>query len=114
MRYVVELENNHHYIVIDTVTGSSYFTPAQEDANALASIMNNYEKKLKGQKGKIKEYKGLLSDNKIIYVKNNDKGECSECVNSYLTILGGEDKIYCSELDDTFSIHHTCDKFVKE
>ena len=35
-RYIVELENNHHYILVDTVTGETFYTPAQDDANSLA------------------------------------------------------------------------------
>ena len=114
MRYVVELENNHHYIIVDTITGSSYFTPAQEDANALASIMNNYENKLKGQKKKLKQYKGLLSDNDLIYFKDNGKGVCKDCYNGYTTFITGEDKIYCSEKDDVFGLDDTCEDFIRE
>lgn len=44
-RYIVELENNHHYILIDTVTGETFYTPAQDDANSLAKKLNNYEDK---------------------------------------------------------------------
>ena len=42
-RYIVELENNHHYILIDTVTGETFYTPAQDDAKSLATKLNNYE-----------------------------------------------------------------------
>lgn len=44
-RYIVELENNHHYVLIDTVTGRVFYTPAQEDARTLAGILNSYENK---------------------------------------------------------------------
>lgn len=45
-RYIVELENNHHYVLIDTVTGQVFYTPAQDDANTLATKLNDYEKRL--------------------------------------------------------------------
>ena len=44
-RYIVELENNHHYILIDTVTGETFYTPAKEDANRLAFLLNNRKNK---------------------------------------------------------------------
>ena len=45
-RYVVELENNHHYVLIDTVTDQVFYTPAQNDANSLASKLNHYDQQL--------------------------------------------------------------------
>ena len=42
--YYVELENNHHYILVNERTGRSYYTPAQDDANEIAGILNRYDK----------------------------------------------------------------------
>lgn len=115
VRYVVELENNHHYIVVDTVTGSSYFTPAQDDANALANMLNRYEDKLVRQKKKVKKYKDLVGRDKTnnVYVKKR-KGECGECKYAHITFLTTDDDIYCSKFDDTFKVSHSCNSFVKE
>ena len=38
--YYVELENNHHYILVNEETGRSYYTPAQDDANEICRILN--------------------------------------------------------------------------
>ena len=38
--YYVELENNHHYILVNEETGRSYYTPAQDDANEICRKLN--------------------------------------------------------------------------
>lgn len=42
--WFTELENNHHYILVNERTGRSYYTPAQDDANEIAGILNRLEK----------------------------------------------------------------------
>lgn len=53
-RYIVELENNHHYVLIDTVTGQVFYTPAQNDAKTLASKLNQYDNQLHSKTGLMK------------------------------------------------------------
>lgn len=38
--FYVELENNHHYILVNEQTGRSYYTPAQADAHEICGIIN--------------------------------------------------------------------------
>lgn len=38
--FYVELENNHHYILVDEETGRSYYTPAKDDANSICRQLN--------------------------------------------------------------------------
>ena len=38
--FYVELENNHHYILVNEETGRSYYTPAQDDANSICGMLN--------------------------------------------------------------------------
>ena len=43
--YYVELENNHHYILVNEETGRSYYTPAQDDANEICRITFEIKRK---------------------------------------------------------------------
>ena len=69
-RYIVELENNHHYILVDTVTGETFYTPAQDDANSLAKKLNDY-------------------DNRFVS-KNQSLMKCENCGYLYFDALTGE------------------------
>ena len=111
-RFIVELENNHHYIVIDTLTGASYFTPAQNDANSLATLLNNSLTLIENQRNKIKNYEELLIKNNLIYV--NDKPSCNNCKFHSVTYLNYLEDIYCDKDDETYNKHHYCEKYVKE
>lgn len=42
--YYAELENNHHYIIVDGEHDRTYYCPAQDDANALAHLINDKNK----------------------------------------------------------------------
>lgn len=42
--YWVELENNHHYIIVDSINDRTYYCPAKDVANTLTRKMNNYVK----------------------------------------------------------------------
>ena len=109
LRYVVELENNHHYILIDTVTGRSYFTPAQEDANSLALMLNNYVKSLDNQRRKLKGYENVLTDKGLV-IKPKRKC-CKNCQFGNVTFLTGEDEIYCDKHNVTYSNDYVCNLF---
>ena len=108
MRYVVELENNHHYILIDTVTGRSYFTPAQEDANSLALILNNYVKSLDNQKRKLNGYENVLTNRMVVKSK---KECCGDCYYGNVTFLTGEDEVYCDKHNITYNRDYVCKSF---
>ena len=45
--YWSELENNHHYILVSGEHDRSFYCPAQDDANALAHILNNKNKTIR-------------------------------------------------------------------
>lgn len=84
-RYIVELENNHHYVLIDTVTGQVFYTPAQNDANTLATKLNNYEKQL--------------------YSKTQSM-KCENCGYLYLDAINGN---YCCSYKDDMVINNLQD-----
>lgn len=52
--YWVELENNHHYILVDGVHDRTYYCPAQDDANSIAHILNNQLKTIQKQREEIR------------------------------------------------------------
>lgn len=114
MRYVVELENNHHYILIDTVTGRSYFTPAQDDANSLAGIMNNYINTLENQRTKIRNYEAVLGGNGLLVKKEHHNPSCKTCRYASITFLTGEDGIYCDKHNDTYDEDYHCKYYEQE
>ena len=93
-RYIVELENNHHYVLIDTVTGRVFYTPAQEDANTLASILNSYE-------------------NGTSHIKNTKK-DCRCCEHYSFNVIEEED--YCNLhhiVIQRMQIHQGCSDYTK-
>lgn len=104
-RYLVELENNHHYIVIDTVTGYSYFVPAQADANSLAGILNNNEDRLERQRHHIKELEDSLSKNGVIFEPNRT---CRNCNNMIVPYITDNDEGYCELLEKGVSVNDYC------
>ena len=55
-RFIVELENNHHYILVDTVTGYQYYTPAQDDALSICGMLNSQQKKLNEQREMLNKF----------------------------------------------------------
>jgi len=42
--YYAELENNHHYTIVDTINDRTYYCPSRDVANILAHKLNNYVK----------------------------------------------------------------------
>ena len=58
--YWVELENNHHYIIVDSINDRTYYCPAKDVANTLTHKMNNYVKiigRLRAENRRLKEAK---------------------------------------------------------
>ena len=51
--FYVELENNHHYILVNEETGRAYYTPAQDDANSLAYKLNQQNKTISDLTGQL-------------------------------------------------------------
>lgn len=58
--YWAELENNHHYIIVDSIHDRTYYCPAEDVANHLSRTMNNYVKtirRLRAENRNLKEVK---------------------------------------------------------
>jgi hypothetical protein len=45
--YWAELENNHHYIIVDTEHQRTYYCPAEEASNTLSHILNDKNKTIR-------------------------------------------------------------------
>lgn len=84
--YWPELENNHHYIIVDSEHDRTFYCPAEEVANTLSRILNDKNKTIRNKNKTIhnlKEAYDELSREKIIYVptfeivrKFPDREEC--------------------------------------
>jgi uncharacterized Fe-S radical SAM superfamily protein PflX len=111
-RFSVDLENNHHYILIDNVTGSSYYCPAEDDANTIASILNNQYDLLQEQNNKIREYEKLL-DKKGVIIQSTKK-ICKNCRESSFVYMGDNDEVYCDLKNDKVKMNATCDNWEEE
>ena len=44
MDYWAELENNHHYIIVDNEHDRTFYCPAEEAATSISSILNDKNK----------------------------------------------------------------------
>lgn len=45
--YWPELENNHHYIIVDSEHDRTYYCPSEEVSNTLSHILNDKNKKIR-------------------------------------------------------------------
>ena len=120
-RFSVDLENNHHYILIDNITGSSYYCPAEDDANIIASMLNNQYDLLQEQNQKIREYEKLFKDKGIMelltekgVVIQTTKKNCKNCKESSFIYLGDNDEVYCDLKKDNVRMNDICDNWVEE
>lgn len=55
--YWAELENNHHYIIVDSEHDRTYYCPSEEVSNTLSHIMNNKNKKIRELNKKLHDIK---------------------------------------------------------
>ena len=107
-RYVVELENNHHYIVVDTVTGHRFYVPAQTDSASLCGVLNGKEEALERQRHHIKELETTLK-NKGIKVETNR--QCRNCKHSLVEFLSEGDEAYCELFEFPVSLNDYCNRW---
>ena len=70
--YYVELENNHHYILVNEETGRSYYTPAQDDANEICRKLNKLIKSGRRITFEIKRKFPERFDEHVAFVTNED------------------------------------------
>ena len=109
-RFVVELENNHHYILVDLVTGYSYYTPAQMDANSLCGILNDLSSKINNQRHHIKELENTLQKHGLKCELNR---ECRNCDHICMRYLDDEDSsAWCELRDRTVGLNDYCKDWV--
>lgn len=67
--YWAELENNHHYIIVDGEHDRTYYCPAQEASHTLARILNQKNKIIRNLKSKnLKVYEITRSSKHVAYV----------------------------------------------
>ena len=60
--YWAELENNHHYIIVDNEHDRTYYCPAEEAANTLSRILNNKNETIRKQREEIKDLRKQLEE----------------------------------------------------
>ena len=112
-RFVVDLENNHHYILVDTITGYQYYTPAQDDALSICGMLNNQQKMLENQRQELAQLKTKLQG---MGVSVNEKQEyCKTCANNDLFGLSvGDDDVWCNVKDKSVYKYDWCNQWVNE
>ena len=112
-RFVVQLENNHHYILIDTVTGYQYYTPAQDDALAICGMLNSKDNLLVNQRNHIQHLKGLLK--KMGVEDTSQPKYCKNCkYGASVSVMGDDKDCWCEVFDRSVGIHDCCSKWVAE
>ena len=104
-RYISELENNHHYIIVDTITGYSFYVPGQVDSTSLVDILNNKEKILERQRHHIKELENSLAKHNIPFKPNRS---CRNCNNIITPYINGNEEAYCELLEKGVSVNDYC------
>lgn len=106
-RFVVDLENNHHYVLIDIITGYQYYTPAQDDANAICGMLNSQYEKIDKQRKKINDLKQKLQMAGISV--ESDEKYCNNCANceSISVNYNGED-VWCNVKDKSVYKYDYC------
>ena len=109
-RFIVELENNHHYILVDTVTGYKYYAPAQDDASSICGILNNQQKLLEKQRRDLHQLKEKLQS---MGVQIDLKQEiCENCANNDLFGFSfGDDDVWCNVKEKSVYKYDWCDKW---
>lgn len=55
--YWAELENNHHYIIVDSEHDRTYYCPAEEASNTLSRILNDKNKTIRRLHGELRQFK---------------------------------------------------------
>ena len=55
--YWAELENNHHYIIVDEEHDRTYYRPSKSVATTLSHILNNKNKIIRRQREELRKFK---------------------------------------------------------
>ena len=100
-RYIVELEKNHHYLLIDTLTGRSFYTPAQDDAKSIAGLLNSNDSRIREQYDKIEMLENILKKNNISFDSNHS---CSNCEYKTLRLSGA----WCELNEKPVALYDSC------
>lgn len=112
-RFVVQLENNHHYVLIDTVTGYQYYTPAQDDALAISGMLNSKDNLLVNQRNHIQHLEGLLK--KMGVEDTSQPKYCKNCkYGASVSIMGEGKDCWCDLSDKSVGVHDCCSKWVAD
>lgn len=112
-RFVVQLENNHHYVLIDTVTGYQYYTPAQDDAMTICGMLNSKDDLLANQRSQIKHLQDLLAKAGVKDV--TQPKYCKNCKHgSGISVMGDDKDCWCNVTDRSVGIYDYCTKWVAE
>lgn len=107
-RYIVYLEGNHHYMLLDTVTGYSYYTPGQQDATSICNMLNNKDEMLEKQKHHIKELEHTLKKNNLTFEPNRNCENCKYFCSNY----GLNDEGFCDLKDISTCVSDYCNSWV--
>lgn len=83
-RFLAMLENNHHYIIVDSVTGYSYYIPGQVDSNNLCTILNSQDDTIERQRHHIKELETSLKRHNISFEQNRTCKNCNHMSVNYV------------------------------
>ena len=106
-RYRVDLENNHHYILIDEVGWRSYYTPAQDDAIAIAGKLNQYEKTILEQKERIRILEKTVREHGLT-VDESEVHNCNNCEHKTLRFNGD---LWCEVNEKPIAAHDSCTRW---
>ena len=106
-RFVVDLENNHHYVLIDVITGYQYYTPAQDDANVICGLLNNQYERLDKQREQIKGLKRKL-ESAGISVDLEEEKYCINCSNCDCVSLNFSKDVWCNVKDKSVYQYDYC------
>lgn len=111
-RFIVDLENNHHYILVDTITGYQYYTPAQDDAVAICGMLNSQQSRLESQRKQIADLQNKLKSRGInvgVTQKN-----CSTCKHCDLVSIGNGSDVWCNSKDRSVYKYDYCKLWVQK
>lgn len=106
-RFVVDLENNHHYVLIDIITGYQYYTPAQDDANAICGMLNSQYERMDKQRQEIQKLKQKLLGAGISV--DTEEKYCNNCANCDFVSLNYDGKdVWCNVKDKSVYQYDYC------
>ncbi|MBQ6219922.1 MAG: hypothetical protein IJH63_00865 [Methanobrevibacter sp.] len=105
-RYHTDLENNHHYILIDEVNWRSYYTPKQDDAIAIASKLNQYEKIVLEQRERIRVLEKTIQEHGLTV--ESEVHNCSNCEHRTLRFSGD---LWCEVNEKLIMSHDSCNRW---